>query len=154
MSGSEECREKLAQSLREFKERVMDIPNNYVAILDKKFEGVLAHFDIIVQHADENGMVDFDWLKEDTARVSTSINEQLIKTSPDIAGIFIQQHTPNTKNYIERLEFFSKEEGGKININIITLELKKLMQRSCRDFMESYMMARIESINIQEEVIA
>jgi hypothetical protein len=153
MSDNKECREKLAESLREFKERVMDIPHNYIIILDKKFEGVLSHFDTIVQHADENGMVDFNWLREDTIRASAEINEALLKMAPSVASTFIEQHTPNTKNYIERLEFFAKDDNGRVSINLITLELKKLMQRSCRDFIEAYMMDRIESFNVEEAVI-
>lgn len=152
MSGSQEYKDKLAMSLQEFKQKIMDIPINYVAILDKKFDGVLAHFDIIIQHTDDNGMVDFSWLKEDTLRVSATINDELLAIAPEVAAVFISQHTPNTENYIERLEFYSQEDGGKIGIGIITLELKKLMQRSCRDFMEAYLMTRIESINIEEGV--
>jgi hypothetical protein len=140
--------------LREFKQRVLDIPQSYILIIDKKFEGVLSHFDFIVQHADEDGLVDFNWLKEDTIRVAASIDADLLKLSPEVGKVFVTLHTPNTQNYMERLEFFAKDDGNKVSINIITLELKKLMQRSCRDFMEAYMMARVESIKIEEEAVA
>lgn len=154
MSGNKECRDKLAESLREFRERVMDIPHTYILIVDKKFEKVLSHFDIIVQHADENGLVDFSWLKEDTIRVAADIDAELLKIAPEVGKVFVDLHAPNTKNYMERLEFFAKDDGNKVSINIVTLELKKLMQRSCRDFMEAYMMARVESIKIEEEAVA
>jgi len=143
-----ECKTKLVEILQNFKSEMFDIPKNYMAILELKFDLVLKHFDTIIEHSDDRGLVDYAWLRDDTIRVAAEIDKQLLEISPDVASIFISCHAPNTKAYLERLEAFAYQDSGKLSINVIMLELKKLLRRSCNDFAEAYMMKRLREYSL------
>lgn len=150
MTDCSDCRERLVEILQNFKQEILGIPKNYMAILELKFDLVLKHFDVIVQHTDDRGLVDYAWLKEDTMRVAAEIDQRLLALNREVAEIFIACHQPNTRLYIERLEAFAYQDSGKLTLNVITLELKKLLRRSCNDFTEAYMIKKLREYELIE----